>query len=109
MVRLGRSLGRVGLTTRHQGGTTPGPATDAAKVDGLAAVLAEAARARQVIVFTHDDRRSASIRRMRIAARVVTVRASVGSAVEVVYVGTPVLQALSDALVSPETRAPPTR
>ena len=75
----------------------PVQAMDPAKVDGLATVLAEVARTRQVIVFTHDDRLTASIRRMRIAARVVSVRRSTGSAVEVVDVDTPALQSLSDA------------
>ncbi len=45
---------------------------DPAKVDGLAHVL-EVAKARQVIVFTHDDRLPEAARRLRLDARVLEV------------------------------------
>ncbi|MGW5050035.1 AAA family ATPase [Actinokineospora sp. NPDC004072] len=48
----------------------PVQALDSAKVDGLAAVLAEVAATRQVVVFTHDDRLLASIRAQGITAAV---------------------------------------
>ena len=48
----------------------PVQAMDPVKVEGLARVLAEAARERQVIVFTHDERLPAAVRRLRIEHRV---------------------------------------
>lgn len=75
----------------------PVQAMDPAKVDGLARVLAEVAADRQVIVFTHDDRLPASIRRLRLPARLVEVRRRARSTVEVVATDTPATQALADA------------
>ncbi len=51
----------------------PVQSMDAAKVDGLAQVLAEVAGTRQVVVFTHDDRLPEAVERLRIAARIVEV------------------------------------
>lgn len=75
----------------------PVQAMDPAKVDGLARVLAQVAADRQVIVFTHDDRLPASIRRLRLKARLVEVRRSSGSSVEVRETGGPTTQSLADA------------
>lgn len=46
----------------------PVQAMDPAKVDGLAFVLRDAAKTRQVVVFTHDDRLPAAVRRLGIDA-----------------------------------------
>lgn len=51
----------------------PVQAMDAARVDGLAAVLNEIAQHRQVIVFTHDERLSAACRHLGVTARVLEV------------------------------------
>jgi hypothetical protein len=75
----------------------PVQAMDPAKVDGLARVLDEYARSRQVIVFTHDDRLPAAIRRLGIAARVLQVLRRPGSLVEITNAGDPATQALRDA------------
>jgi hypothetical protein len=70
---------------------------DPAKVDGLARALDRAARTRQVVVFTHDDRLPAAVRRLGIAARVVQVQRRRDSVVEVVPAMDPATQALRDA------------
>src|SRR5215207_1032224 len=77
----------------------PVQAMDPAKVDGLARALDRAARARQVVVFTHDDRLPAAVRRLGIAARVVQVQRRRDSVVEVVPAADPAAQALRDARV----------
>lgn len=46
---------------------------DPARVEGLAKVLADTARTRQVIVFTHDDRLPEAVRRLGIPATVLSV------------------------------------
>ena len=56
---------------------------DPSRVDGLARVLETAARDRQVVVFTHDDRLPEAVRRLGIAATVIEVTRREGSAVEV--------------------------
>jgi hypothetical protein len=61
----------------------PVQAMDPAKVDGLARVLADVSRTRQVLVFTHDDRLPEAIRRLDIAAHVLEVTRRPGSVVEV--------------------------
>ena len=43
----------------------PVQSMDPAKVDGLARVLAEPPRDRQVVVFTHDDRLPEAVRRLQ--------------------------------------------
>jgi hypothetical protein len=48
----------------------PVQAMDPSKVDGLAQVLAEVAATRQVVVFTHDDRLTESLRRQDIEATI---------------------------------------
>jgi ABC-type lipoprotein export system ATPase subunit len=46
----------------------PVQSMDPARVDGLARALAETAKTRQVVVFTHDDRLPEAVRRLGIAA-----------------------------------------
>src|SRR4029453_7023626 len=48
----------------------PVQSMDPSRVDGLARVLDEVAKTRQVVVFTHDDRLPESTRRLGIDARV---------------------------------------
>lgn len=61
----------------------PVQAMDPAKVEGLAQVLDEFARSRQVLVFTHDDRLPEAVRRLGIQARVLEVTRRPGSVVEI--------------------------
>ena len=75
----------------------PVQAMDPVKVEGLARVLAEAARERQVIVFTHDERLPAAMRRLRIEHRVLAVRRRERSVVTCTAVSNPVPQHLDDA------------
>ncbi|HEX6241864.1 MAG TPA: hypothetical protein VFZ61_13240, partial [Polyangiales bacterium] len=75
----------------------PVQSMDPAKVDGLADVLGEMARSRQVIVFTHDDRLPAAVRRLALPARIVQVQRRRRSVVEVAPGSDPAGQALRDA------------
>lgn len=76
----------------------PVQAMDPAKVDGLARVLAAAARSgRQVVVFTHDERLAEAVRRLRLGATVLDVQRRERSAVEVRVAEDPVRRYLSDA------------
>ena len=70
---------------------------DPVKVEGLARVLADAARERQVIVFTHDERLPAAVRRLRIEHRVLEVRRRERSVVTCTPSGNPVQRHLDDA------------
>jgi hypothetical protein len=67
----------------------PVQAMDPSKVDGLARVLVETAKNRQVIVFTHDDRLPESIRRLELPARIIQVTRRPGSIVELQPAGDP--------------------
>jgi ABC-type Mn2+/Zn2+ transport system ATPase subunit len=60
----------------------PVQSMDPARVDGLARVLEEAARSRQVVVFTHDDRLAQSCRLLEIDAKIVEVTRRAESVVE---------------------------
>ena len=60
----------------------PVQSMDPARVDGLARVLEQAARSRQVVVFTHDDRLARSCRLLEIDAKVVEVTRRAESVVE---------------------------
>ncbi|MXZ70762.1 MAG: AAA family ATPase [Acidobacteria bacterium] len=75
----------------------PVQAMDPGKVDGLARVLQMAARTRQVIVFTHDERLPESIRRLQIPARVVEVTRHAQSVVDCRETRDPATQYLHDA------------
>lgn len=75
----------------------PVQAMDPAKVEGLARVLDEVARSRQVLVFTHDDRLPEAIRRLGLPARIREVTRRPGSVVEIRPALTPVERILQDA------------
>lgn len=75
----------------------PVQSMDPARVDGLARVLHESARDRQVVVFTHDDRLPDSIRRLGLPARVLEVTRRPGSVVEIRAAVDPVKRSLEDA------------
>ncbi len=75
----------------------PVQAMDPAKVDGLARVLSEVARQRQVVVFTHDDRLAEAIRRLDLPATVWEVQRRERSAVELRRSDDPVSRYLDDA------------
>jgi hypothetical protein len=75
----------------------PVQAMDPAKVDGLARVLEDVSRSRQVLVFTHDDRLPEAVRRLGIAARILEVTRRPGSVVEIRPGLTPVERQLKDA------------
>lgn len=75
----------------------PVQAMDPAKVDGLAHILSETAKSRQVLVFTHDDRLSESIRRLELPALIYAVSRQADSVVTVSELHDPVQQLLDDA------------
>lgn len=75
----------------------PVQSMDPSRVDGLARVLESAAKRRQVIVFTHDDRLPESVRRLGVAATVVEVMRKPGSVVESRPTMSPVLGYVQDA------------
>jgi len=75
----------------------PVQSMDPARVGGLARVLQETGRDRQVIVFTHDDRLPEAVRRLRIDARIFEVTRRPGSIVEIREALDPVARSLDDA------------
>jgi predicted ATPase len=75
----------------------PVQSMDPSRIDGLAAVLHETARQRQVVVFTHDDRLPEAARRLGLPATVVEVMRREGSAVELRVGKDPVSRYLEDA------------
>lgn len=75
----------------------PVQAMDPAKVDGLVALLSEIARTRQVVVFSHDDRLPAALRRVNASARIYEVVRGPGSAVAISAAEDPATRYLSDA------------
>ncbi len=75
----------------------PVQAMDPTKVEGLARVLAEAAEERQVIVFTHDERLSATVHRLRIEHKLLAVTRHENSQVQCQPVQEPVRRHLGDA------------
>jgi hypothetical protein len=86
----------------------PVQAMDPAKVDGLARVLAAAARSgRQVVVFTHDERLAEAVRRLRLDATVLDVQRRERSAIDVRVAQDPVRRYLSDANALLRTRQLP--
>lgn len=82
----------------------PVQSMDPAKVDGLARVLAEVARTRQVIVFTHDLRLPEAVRRLQIPATVLDVQRRERSVVEVRVSVDPVRRYIDDARALTLTR-----
>jgi recombinational DNA repair ATPase RecF len=75
----------------------PVQAMDPAKVDGLVVVLGEIAEKHQVIVFSHDDRLSAAVRRSAVPATVLEVTRGSSSAVSIANTYTPARRYLQDA------------
>lgn len=75
----------------------PVQAMDPAKVDGLAALLSEIARTRQVVVFSHDDRLPAALRRRHTSARILEVVRGPNSAVSISRIEDPTTRYLKDA------------
>lgn len=75
----------------------PVQSMDPAKVEGLARVLAEAAKTRQVIVFTHDDRLPQVVNRLRLSAKVLQVHRQSRSQVAVDQVSSPLIENLKQA------------
>ncbi len=85
----------------------PVQSMDPARVDGLARVLEDVARERQVVVFTHDDRLRDSLARLGIAARVIEVTRREGSQVELREARDPVGRYVEDAVALAKTRELP--
>ncbi|MDT0343511.1 ATP-binding protein [Streptomyces litchfieldiae] len=75
----------------------PVQSMDPDKVEGLAHVLEECARHRQVVVFTHDTRLQHAIAHLGIEATVLRISRGTDSAVTVETVTDPVGQALKEA------------
>ena len=75
----------------------PVQAMDPARVDGLARVLEDVARTRQVVVFTHDARLPEAVRRLGIDARTLVVTRRPESFVEVTPELDPVQRYVEDA------------
>jgi len=75
----------------------PVQSMDPSRIDGLACVLRDAAKTRQVIVFTHDDRLAESVRRQGIEATVLEVTRREKSLVEVRKGVDPVRRYIEDA------------
>ncbi|GLY19728.1 hypothetical protein Kisp01_67420 [Kineosporia sp. NBRC 101677] len=76
----------------------PVQAMDPAKVDGLARVLHEAARERQVIVLTHDDRLAEAVGRLGLPATMLQVTRDLRSVVSVRETADEARNLLADAL-----------
>jgi hypothetical protein len=76
----------------------PVQSMDPARVDGPAQALADIARTRQVIVFTHDDRLPEAVRRLQIPATMLGVTRRTQSVVEVRAALDPVRAHIEDAL-----------
>jgi hypothetical protein len=85
----------------------PVQSMDPARVDGLARVLQKAAVARQVIVFTHDDRLAETVRRLAVPATIIEVARRENSAVEVRRALDPVSKYLADAFAVAKTAGLP--
>jgi len=76
----------------------PVQSMDPSRVDGLAHALQDAARTRQVVVFTHDDRLPQAVRHLQIPATVIEVMRRPGSVVEARQSSTPVRKYIDDAM-----------
>lgn len=75
----------------------PVQAMDPAKVDGLVELLGELAATRQVVVFSHDDRLAAALRRSSYDATILEVTRGENSAVAVDVAQDPTTRYLADA------------
>ena len=76
----------------------PIQAMDPAKIDGFVRVLGRLAVDRQVIVLSHDDRLSQTVRRMGVPARLLEVHRAASSMVEITSGRDPADRYLDDAL-----------
>jgi ABC-type lipoprotein export system ATPase subunit len=85
----------------------PVQSMDPARVDGLARVLQAAAKDRQVIVFTHDDRLPEAVRRLGIDARAIEVTRREGSIVQTRAGRDPVSRNIEDAIAVAKTEGLP--
>ena len=85
----------------------PVQSMDPSRVDGLALALASVAKARQVLVFTHDDRLPEAVRRMNIDARVIEVTRRERSEVDLRPSLDPVARNLDDARALARTKELP--
>ena len=84
----------------------PVQSMDPARVDGLARVLEETGKERQVLVFTHDDRLPEAVRRLGIAATVIEVTRGENSLVEARPALDPVSRYIEDARTIVKDRLP---
>jgi recombinational DNA repair ATPase RecF len=75
----------------------PVQAMDPAKVDGLVELLGELSRDRQVVVFSHDDRLPAALRRSPYDATILEVTRAANSVVNVATSQDPTTRYLNDA------------
>ncbi|PPJ22150.1 recombinase RecF [Nocardia nova] len=75
----------------------PVQAMDPAKVDGLVTLLSELAQTRQVVVFSHDDRLPAAVRRGDFAATIVEVNRGKDSQVSITTLTDPARRYIEDA------------
>jgi recombinational DNA repair ATPase RecF len=85
----------------------PVQSMDPARVDGLARVLEAAAKDRQVIVFTHDDRLPEAVRRLGIDAHAIEVTRREGSVVQLRPGRDPVSRNIEDAMSVAKTEGLP--
>jgi len=75
----------------------PIQAMDPSKVDGLAQVLVRVAQTRQVLVFTHDDRLPAAMRRLALPGTIPQVGRRDKSVVKVAVISDPFERLVKDA------------
>ena len=76
----------------------PVQSMDPSRVDGLAHALHEAARTRQVVVFTHDDRLPEAVRQLLIPATMIEVTRRPNSVVETRELKSPITRYFDDAM-----------
>lgn len=82
----------------------PVQSMDPTRVDGLARGLQDAAKTRQVIVLTHDERLSDSVRRLGIEATVMAVTRRPNSVIELRRSSHPVKNYIDDAMTLVNTK-----
>jgi len=85
----------------------PIQAMDPSKIDGFLEVLASLVEDRQVVVFTHDDRLPAAIRRSRTPARIIEVTRAANSTVNLAESSRPATRLLDDAFAIAVDQAVP--
>ena len=82
----------------------PVQSMDPSRVDGLALVLADVAKTRQVIVFTHDDRLREAVARLAIDAHVMEVVRREDSGIDLRESSDPVKRHIDDAMALAKTQ-----